>query len=482
MTDDLLTRFLALSPADRRQLLSGDAGPTGPRASQIPAAPRGPWPVRLPVSPGQQAQWMMWRMAPDSVTYHVPACYEITGPLVPALLIKAVNAVVARHEIMRTTYAQEGVRVMQVIHRDLPADVRIGTAGSREEAVALAAVAAREPFDLRNGPLVRVRLWRFAPRRHLLLLLLHHITVDERSSRILERELAVYYRAAVCEQPAALPPLPVQYGDYAVWQRTLDSDADLVYWSKQLRGAKDMRLPSDHPWPAVSTLPGATVQLPLPHGREALADLSARLGGTPFTALAAAFAVFLAGETGTDDVLFGCPVACRTDSAIAELIGYFMNSVVLRIRTAPSVTFAELATEARDVVGGALRHQAAQFHDVVTAVGAKPGAFHNPLFDAMLVFLSGDQTGHHASLAPDLPMRPVILPMPNAHRYITFTVVEEPSAATLTVHYPSEAYTSSTVERWAGRLSRVIARAAAEPTKTVADLVSSPGTLEHTGR
>ncbi|WP_409492265.1 condensation domain-containing protein [Amycolatopsis sp. cmx-11-12] len=482
MTDDVLTRFLTLSPADRRKLLSGDSGQDDSRAGRIPAIDRGKLPARLPASPGQQAQWTLWRIAPDSVTYHVPACYEISGPLQPSLLTQAVNAVVARHEVMRTTYAQEGTKVVQVIHRHLPADIRIGTAGSRDEAVGLAAAAAREPFDLGKGPLVRVRLWRFAPQRHLLLILLHHITVDERSSRILERELAAYYGAAVTERPAILPTLPVQYADYAVWQRSLDSSADLVYWSQQLAGATGVRLPPDRPWPAVSTLPGTTVQLPLPGVREALAHLSARLGGTPFTALAAAFAVFLAGETGRDDVSFGCPVASRTDREVADLIGYFMNSVVLRVRTPPSATFAQLAAETREVVGGALRHQAAPFHEVVTAVGAKPDGFHNPLFGTMLVFLSGEQTGHHAALAPDLPMRPVILPMPNAHQYVTFTVVEEPEAATLVVHYPSDAYTTETVERWADRLDNVITRIAADSSVLVADLARSPETLEQAPR
>jgi hypothetical protein len=461
--EETLRRFVGLPAAARRDALrraGGAAGPAGPAVADRPVGE----PARFPAAPGQEAQWFLWRLRPDGHAYHVPTVYDITGPLRADLLCAAVGDVVDRHEPLRTTFTQDGHGVVQIVHPALRPDVRVEGARSREAALIAAEAAAHRPFDLVTGPLLRVRLWRYGPDEHLLLVCAHHIIVDERSSRIIESDLAAAYQARLAGRPAPRREAVAQYADWVRWRQDRGWQDGLAHWVSTLAGAAPSVLPAPDGPPPAGPGPGALREVPLPAATDdRLRALATVCGTSPFTTLAAVFAVFLARRTGNTDVVFGTPVSGRDHPSTAAMVGYFLNTTVLRIAVDPASSFTAHARSAAEVVAGAVRHQHVPFQDVVRACRAHVEPGRNPIVDTMLVYLPVGQTPYGTHLADELTVTPVVVPTRDGDPYVTFGFVESPAGMTATVQCSPLIYGTELPVAWVAELDALLARFAADP-------------------
>ncbi|MCP4655201.1 MAG: AMP-binding protein, partial [bacterium] len=314
-----------------------------------------------PLSFAQQRLWFLDQFEPDSTVYNVPHTFRLGGASSPAVLERVVNEVVRRHEVLRTTFAATAGRPHQLIAAELRLPLPVVDLGGlperdREaEARRLATDEARLPFDLGRGPMVRVALLRLAVEDHLVLMTLHHIVSDLWSFGVLLSEVAVLYGAFSLGEESPLPELPLQYADFAHWQRLWLTgavlEAELGYWRKQLAGApQHLELPTDRPRPAMQTFHGRLAAVPLSEELAGgLGALTRRHGATRFMTLLAAFKALLRRWTGQTDVVVGTPIAGRTRKEIEGLIGFFVNTLVLRTDLAGSPAFRELLARVRRV-------------------------------------------------------------------------------------------------------------------------------------
>ncbi|MBV9624350.1 MAG: amino acid adenylation domain-containing protein, partial [Acidobacteria bacterium] len=318
------------------------------------AIPRLPRNAALPLSFAQQRLWFLNQLEPNNPLYNVPIAIGITGQLDFAALVRALNEIVRRHEVLRTTFELRDNQPRQVIAPELALDVPIsdlsGVAPEAQQAEVrrLAIEGAKEIFNLERGPLFRASLLRLAGEEHVLLLNMHHIVSDGWSLWQFIRELGPLYGAFIEGRPSPLPELPIQYADYAVWQRqSMAGEAlerHLAYWTKQLEGApRVLELPADRMRPAVESYRGATLTRKFPlELLERLRALSRDEGATLFMTLLAAYQILLERYTGQEDVVVGSPIANRTRAEIEELIGFFVNAIVLRTDLSGNPSFRKL--------------------------------------------------------------------------------------------------------------------------------------------
>jgi alpha-ketoglutarate-dependent taurine dioxygenase len=373
---DLARRIAELSPAQRAVLEARLLRTSRAAQSQHDLARRRPQDPLLP-SFSQQRLWFLERLTPHTPTYNVADAMRLRGPLDVPALRQALEAVIGRHEVLRTTFAErDGLPVPVVAPRwsfELP--VRDLTDVSEPERAAagrdLLEAEAGRPFDLARDLMLRALLVRLGPDEHLLLLTVHHIAFDAWSRTVLYRELAALYAAFVAGRPSGLPELPLQYTDFALWQRRwlqeVGDDRTAAYWMERLAGAaRTLDLPTDHPRPAVQTFQGARHMFALPEALvEATRALSRQQGSTVFAILLAAFAAFLHRWTGQRSVGVGSPVAGRDRTQLEGLIGFFVNTVVLHVEVTPDATFRQLLDQTREVVRGAYAHSRLPFEKLV---------------------------------------------------------------------------------------------------------------------
>ncbi|MFF0524662.1 non-ribosomal peptide synthase/polyketide synthase [Actinomadura nitritigenes] len=355
---------------------------------------------RLPLSFAQQRLWFLDQMEPGSAEYVVALPVRLGEDLDVAALGAALTALVARHEVLRTRLVagQDGVP-FQVIDPPSPfplpvADVS-GARDPRREAEALLAADSRAPFDLAVGPLVRACLVRAAGGRHMLALSVHHVLFDDWSGRILRRELSALYEAQRRGRPDPLPPLPVQYADFAVWQRDRLSgevlESQLAYWRAQMSGAPVLELPADRPRLPVRSSAGAFLRFDVPPETAAgLREVAGQGGATMFMTLLAAFMVLLGRYTGQDDIVVGTPVANRDRAESEGLIGFFVNTLVMRASLAGDPAFTEVLRRVRRVALDAYAHQDLPFERLVDELVTVRDRSRTPLFQVMFNHVAGD--------------------------------------------------------------------------------------------
>ncbi len=355
----------------------------------------------LPLSFAQQRLWFLDQLEPHSSFYNLPEGIRLRGPLDVEALERSLATIINRHESLRTTFALIGGEPVQEIHAAsefrLPLLDLSGLPESEREAEAqrLAREEASAPFDLAVGPLLRARLFRLREEEHVVLLTLHHIISDGWSMGVLIKEVVQLYSAFSSREEsaiAALPSLPIQYADYAVWQREWLSgevlERQLSYWRKQLQGAAPvLELPTDKPRPAVQSFNGASQTLKLDaQSSAALKELSREEGVTLFMTLLAAFAVLLSRYSGQEDISIGTPVAGRTQVETEGLIGFFVNTLVLRTEVRGEESFRGLLKRVREVALGAYSHQEVPFEKLVEELQPQRELSRSPLFQVMLVF------------------------------------------------------------------------------------------------
>jgi amino acid adenylation domain-containing protein len=364
---------------------------------RLPASPIVAYPRDrdLPLSFSQQRLWFLDQYEPNSSVYNIPGVVRLKGSLDVAALERSLNEIIRRHESLRTTFSIVEGEPVQLIAPFLRislavVDLRNRQEGKSEEDLQrLVKEESRRPFDLSRGPLFRATLVRPGDEDYILVLLMHHIVSDGWSMGILYRELSALYEAFSQGKPSPLPDLPIQYADFALGQRNWllgeILQSQLSYWKKQLEGAPGgLTVPTDHPRPAVQSYRGACRSITLSKElTEALEVLSRKEGVTLFMTLLAGFQTLLHRYTGEDDVVVGSPIANRNRPETERLIGFFINTLVLRTNFAGHPTFKELLARVREIALGAYAHQDLPFEKLVEELQPERSLSHSPLFQVM---------------------------------------------------------------------------------------------------
>ena len=346
----------------------------------------------LPLSFAQTRLWFIDQYEGANAIYNIFQGLRLEGKLNIEALEKAVNALIVRHETLRTGFLSSEGEPVQIILPQLTLTIPVTDLGElslEEQGLQVQHLVTQEshkPFDLKNPPLLRVSLFRLGATTHILLLTIHHIIADGWSMGVLNRELSHLYQAACKEETPSLPALPIQYADFAQWQRNwLQGDvleSQLSYWKQQLGGSLPvLELPTDHPRPAIQTYNGASISvelsLDLTNGLKAL---SQQEGVTLFMTLLAAFQILLYRYSGQEDIIVGTPIANRNRQEIEPLIGFFVNSLVLRTNLGGNPSFRELLKQVREVTLGAYTHQDLPFEKLVEEIQPERDLSRNPLF------------------------------------------------------------------------------------------------------
>ncbi|MEQ1507082.1 MAG: amino acid adenylation domain-containing protein, partial [Myxococcota bacterium] len=414
----------------------------------------------------QQRLWFLARLDPDDPTYNLGAAVHLAGRLDVEALRRALEAIVHRHDALRMVFAADGTADVQPPTAfELPRLDRTWLPTDQRDAQVHRDVTdeAHVPFDLERGPLVRAKLVVLGPLEHVLALTVHHVVADGWSIGVLNRELAALYGAFTAGAPDPLPPLPLQYPDYARWQRARLTGPrlkdEIGWWVDRLAGVAPLALPTDRPRPPLQTTAGATWDLPLDPALGAAIEPAARaLGATAYLVLLAALDVVLHRVTGQTDLAVGAPVANRTRVETEGLIGLFVSTVVLRTDVGGDPTFAALVGRVRDVAVAAWSHLELPFERVVEAVQPARDPSRSPLFQVMF-----DVEAAEAPTAlPGLAATPLV----DERRTAKFDLSVWVSAARdrVSFEYNTDLFDPSTIH-WLGRVYRdVLAAVVADPT------------------
>ncbi|WP_424533869.1 amino acid adenylation domain-containing protein [Sphaerisporangium viridialbum] len=355
-------------------------------ATTIAARPEGTVP---PLSHAQERFWFLEQYVPGTAAYVVPFSVRLTGELDEECLRRALTGVAARHESLRTRFVTTGDgRPEVVVDAESRAGFRVAEADGEDRARELVNEEIVRPFDLEAGPLLRALLIRLGPRDHVLLLTMHHAVTDGRSCDILIGEILTLHDDHRSGRTSSLPPLPVQYGDYAIWQRgrmgSPDYDRDVAYWKRRLAGLSPLELPADLPRPATQGFDGAQ------HGfrldaelASAVARLSDAYGATPYMALLAAFQALLARYSGSADFAVGSPISGRGLPELEALVGVFVNTLPMRADLSGDPAFTELLGRCRETALDAYSHQELPFDQLVNELAVERDVSRSPVFQVL---------------------------------------------------------------------------------------------------
>ncbi|MGK5533235.1 amino acid adenylation domain-containing protein [Streptomyces sp. URMC 129] len=427
---------------------------------------------RFPASFSQQRLWFLDQLNPGSAAYNVPGALRVTGPLDIGVWRRCVHEIARRHEALRTTFAEENGEPVQVVADDLPPQLTVVDCahlrgpGGEDGIRALAREEFARPFDLRTGPLLRMTFLRLAPEEHILLLNMHHIVADLWSTSVLFGELVALYGAFVSGGASPLPALPIQYADYAVWQRRRLAGegpaADLEFWRDTLAGAPPtLELPTDRPRPPVQTTRGGSVPFRLPAAlMDEVRELSRREGVTPFMTMLAAFLVLLHRYSREEDIVVGVPVANRGRKEIERLIGYFVNTLALRTDLSGDPSFRDLLGRVRQATLGAFAHQELPFERLVEELHPHRDLSRTPVFQVSFVFQNIPLPEFDAG---GLRVEYLEVESSTARFDLELQVFEWPGGLSGWFEYNADLFDAATVERMAAHLGLLVANLVADP-------------------
>ncbi|MFI8962710.1 amino acid adenylation domain-containing protein [Streptomyces sp. NPDC053493] len=469
----------AAPPAGPTTLPPAAAAAAGRPAAPSDGLPAGPART-APVSGLQRGLWFLDRWNPQAATYTTPWTYDVTGPLDLALLQRALDTVVARHEVLRTTFALHPDGPRQCVHRTLA--VPLAVTDLRElpateqatRAEELITERAAEPFDLTTGPLLRAEAFRLTDERTTLLFAVHHIVWDGWSAEVFERELTEAYRAAGENRAPDLPELTVQYADWAEEEQHTSYEEHLTHWKQALDGAPTLlELPTDRPRPAERSHRGATEPFGLGPGTAArVRALAEQEGVTPFTVQLAAFALLMNRWTGADDMIVGTPVTTRGRPELADLLGYFVNLLPLRVRLAPGESFRELLAALQDTAFDAFGYLDVPFDQLVDRLGTARAPQHPPLVQVVFGAHTEDRTPLAFGAAA---ARRTVRSNGTSKFDLTWSVFEdgdggEPRGE---AEYSSDLFDAATVRRLATDYAGLLDAALTDPDATVRRLTTT---------
>jgi amino acid adenylation domain-containing protein len=439
--------------------------------------------TRAPLSFGQQRLWFFEQFEPGNLRFNILTALRMRGRLDISALGASLDAMVRRHEVLRTTFVAEDGRPLQVVARHLAVAVpTVDLAGLPEPGsllMALVTAEAHRPFDLNRGPLLRALLLRLGAEEHVLVLAMHQITVDRWSRGLSVRELTAFYRSFVTGEPAELPALSIQYSDYAQWQRrhlTGEVLSGLLdYWRGELSGElPDLELPLDRPRPAVQTFRGGNVYSVLPRPLlDRLEALGQGEGATLFMVLLAGFGALLSRATGQEDMVLGSPIANRRHKQIEPLMGFFLNLLAFRVQSGGDPTFRQLLGRARETALGAYAHQDLPFERLVEELGVERDLSRHPLFQTTLVL----QNAAMPELTlPGLEVGLLEVDWGTTAFDLSFFFWETAlwenleEGLSVIVNYNADLFDATTVRRLAGQLDRLLTDALADPERRLSEL------------
>jgi len=427
--------------------------------------------TEIPLSFAQQRLWYVDQLQPGGHTYNIAIAVRIKGPLDIVALEQSFNQIVERHEAMRTTFPSVDGRPLQLIEPAREAKLKLvdlsGSAPAKRESESLhlAKEEAERPFDLARGPLFRISLLRLEKLEHVLLLTMHHIISDGWSMGLFIREMALLYDASLKAKTAILPALPVQYADFAHWQRQWLQgevlDHALSYWQQQLAGIPTLQLPTDRPRPATPTLRGAHQSVTLSKSlTESLKELSQREGATLFMTLLAAFTTQLHHYSQQDDIVIGTDVANRNRAEVEGLIGFFVNQLVLRQDLSGNPGFLELLSRVRAVTLNAYVNQDLPFDRLVKALNLPRDPSRAPIFQVKLVLQGALIPALNIS---DLSFSPLDLDLGVAQLDLILFLTETERGLFVTLQYSTDLFVESTITRMLDHFERLLSRIVERP-------------------
>ncbi len=453
----------------------------------------------FPASFAQERLWFLHQFEPGSYVYNIPTALRLAGSLNFSALQQSIATLVERHETLRTRFVTVDGRPMQSVALDLTISLPMVdlSATPTDEQVTLTQRIAEEeacrPFDLARGTLIRTTLLRLDTSMYMLLLTFHHTIADAWSLNICFHELNTLYSAFAEGKPISLPELPIQYADYAAWQRDAishrisddigseyderaegDLAHELAYWKKQLTGAPTvLELPSDYPRPAIQTYHGARYQFILPASlTRSLEALSRRQSVTLFMTLLAAFSTFLSRLSGQQDILVGTPIAGRTQIELEELIGFFANTLVMRCDVAAESSFLELLRQVRDVALEAYAHQEIPFDRVVETLQPERSLSYNPIFQVLFSYQNMPQVSSEPTSSA-LQLEPLDISIATSKfdlsLYFSQDAVEQ-GGLIGEFEYNTALFEATTIARWATHLQTLLTGIVAYPQQRISTL------------
>ncbi len=449
-------------------------------AGAVPAPPlvRVPRTGPLPPSFAQQRLWLVDRIDPDSPAYNMAFALRLRGALDADALRSSLGALVRRHETLRTTFAERGGEPVQVIHAPAPVALPVvdlrGVRSAEREAGRLAAEEALRPFDLARGPLLRGALLRLGGDDHVLCLNMHHVVSDGWSMQVLVREVSALYDARSRGGAVVLPELPVQYADFAVWQRAWLAgetlEAQIGYWKERLRGAPPLlEIPTDRPRAVEQSPRAASHPILLPAGlSQGLRELSRREGTTLFMTLLAGWQALLGRYAGQDDVVVGTPIAGRGRREVEGLIGFFVNLLALRADLSADPTWTELLGRVREAALGAYDHQELPFEKLVEELEVERSLAHSPLFQAVFTLSAAD--GGEPTPLGDLAVEPFGGGADLAKFDLDLGFQGGGAALAGVLQYRAALFDAETVARMAGHLEALLGAMASTPGHRLSEL------------
>ena len=432
----------------------------------------------VPLSFAQERLWFLDRLEPGGHAYNMPMALRLRGVPDAVALAAALAEIVRRHQVLRTVFTLEGGRPVQVVGpvaSSLPL-VDLGRLGDRCEATAvrLAAEEASRPFDLAAGPLLRTALLRFAESEHVLLVSMHHAVSDAWSTGVLVGELSALYAAAAQGRPSPLPELPVQFADFALWQRDWLAgevlEEQVAYWRDRLVGAPAvLELPTDRPRPAVQSYRGRDFQVTIPAELgQRVAALAREHTATPYMVLLAGFSALLSRYASQDDVVVGSPNACRNRAEIEGLIGCFINVLPLRLAVGGRPSFLDLLGQAREVALGAYAHLDLPFEKLVEELGVERDLAHTPIFQVMLQWF--EALGGDLEL-PGLTVEPLTAETTTAKLDLAVHFSESAERLSAAWIYNCDLFDDSTARRMAHHFEALLKAALENPDSGVSELL-----------
>lgn len=479
---DLKQQLAALSPAKRALLELKLMKRNGSRKAADEKILRRPERGSALLSQNQQGLWVLSQLMPDSFLYQIPKALRLTGKLNIEALRRTLDAIVERHESLRTIFKTIDGVPLQVVVEHAPIELPLIDLSAKpetereEEARRILALEGRRPFNLSEGPLIRCHLLRLAESEHIVLVTTHHIVTDGWSMGIFHRELMDLYEAFTAGRPSPLPELPIQYTDYAVWHRQWFSgevyESQLAYWKKQFATLPPvLELPADHPranFQAYRAHRGLQQTLTLnPELTRRINDFCRKEEATPFMTLLAAFKVLLHRYTGEEDIVVGSPIAGRCMAETEPLIGLFINVLALRDDLSGDPTFRELLTRVKDTALGAYEHQDLPFETLVRELQPDRALTHNPIFQAMFVLqnepmppleFAGIKSSH------------VQVENVTTNFDLTLDIVERNGQYLIKFESNADLFEEATITRMMGHLETLLAAIIANPQQKISKL------------
>jgi len=475
--DKLTHRISNLSP-DKRALLELRLKKRGLATSAGQTIPRRATRDSPPLAFAQQRLWFLNQLEPESCAYNQPKAVRLSGPLDVTALRQALDQIVARHEVLRTTFAAVEGSPVQVIAESRSLDLAVIDLRTWPDTVRdaevhrLLAETIRRPFDLSRDLMLRGLLLGLDDEQHILLLVTHHIASDGLSSGILWQELTALYRASASGHPPSLQEPPVQYADYAVWQRQwLQGEVlatQLSYWKKRLSDIPVLQLPTDRPRPAVQGDRGATHAFVLPKDlSEALKALNRQEGATLFMTLLAAFQTLLHRYTGQSDIVVGSPIAGRNRTEIERLIGFFVNTVVLRTDLSGNPTFRQLLARVQDIALGAYLHQDLPFEKLVEELHPERNLSTSPLFQVMFGYQNAPRQPVEL---PGLTTSPIDVDSGTAKFDLLLSMREDTGGLRGSLEYNTDLFDPATITRMVDHFQTLLRAIVADPDRPLSEL------------